>query len=281
MTQLEQGSQVLDYLIGPKIGRGAFGEIYSAIDQRTGLIWALKTESSEARRKTLNFEYKILATVQSSSCFPRLGVYGRAETFTFISEELLGPSLSHILKKLPGHKFSMSTAVRASFHVLNCIESFHVFGFVHRDIKPGNILTREGTDHPLCLIDFGLAKVYLNSENGQHLPPRTRVGFRGTRAYASRNAHLNRDLSRRDDLISWFYLAYELIIEPLPWRGEQDKRAILELKDNFNVGSKVASIAPELFEIWRHISSLAFTDTPNYQHIYRFLQRICKNNVES
>ncbi|OHT12466.1 CK1 family protein kinase [Tritrichomonas foetus] len=278
MSHLEQGCQILDYLIGPKIGRGAFGEIYSAIDTRTGIIWALKTESNDAHRKTLNFEFKILAQVQSSASFPRLGVYGRSESFSFISEELLGPSLSHILKKIPGQRFSLSTAIRASYHILKCIESFHVFGFVHRDIKPGNILTREGTENPLCLIDFGLARVYVNPQTGQHLPARHRVGFRGTRAYASRNAHMSLDLSRRDDLISWFYLTYEFAVEQLPWRGEQDKRLILEMKENFNIGTKVSPVAPELFEVWRHINSLSFTDTPNYQHIYQCLMRICRNN---
>lgn len=277
MTHLDQGTQILDYLIGPKIGRGAFGEIYSAIDLKTGIIWALKTETNESQRKTLNFEFKILAQVQSSPCFPRLGVYGRAQDFSFISEELLGPSLSQILKILPTHKFTLSTAIRASYHILKCIESFHIFGFVHRDIKPSNILTREGTENPLCLIDFGLSRVYINPENGQHLLARKRVGFRGTRAYASRNAHLSRDLSRRDDLISWFYIAYEFLVGKLPWRNETDKNQILICKKNFDIKASVESVIPELYEIWEHISSLDFFDAPNYSFIYHKLTEIAKN----
>lgn len=195
-----------------------------------------------------------------------------------MSEEFLGPSLSLILKKSPSHKFSLSTAVRAAYHILKCIESFHIFGFVHRDIKPGNILTREGTEHPLCLIDFGLSRVYVNSQTGRHLPARARCGFRGTRAYASRNAHLSKDLSRRDDLISWFYLSYELIVEQLPWRGVADKSKILMMKERFDVGAKVSPIAPELFEVWRHIKSLEYADAPNYSHMYQCLMRICKRS---
>ena len=277
-SHLSAGARVLDYLLGPRIGKGAFGEIWCAMDLNSGIIWAIKTESKDSHRKTLEFEYQILTQVQSSPHFPRLGIYGRGANFCFLSEEFLGPSLSLILKRNPSHKLSMSTAVRASYHILKCIEAFHVFGFVHRDIKPGNILTREGTENPLCLIDFGLSRIYVNPETGQHLPARHRCGFRGTRAYASRNAHLSKDLSRRDDLISWFYLSYELMVEQLPWRGVSDKGRILAMKDRFDVGNKVAPVVPELYEVWRHIKGLEFKDTPNYQHIYDCLLRVCRRS---
>ena len=275
---LSPGARVLDFLLGPRIGKGAFGEIWCAMDLNTGIVWAIKTESRNCHRKTLEFEYQILTQVQSSPHFPRLGIYGRSSNFFFMSEEFLGPSLSMILKQRPSHKFSLSTAVRASYHILKCIEAFHVFGFVHRDIKPGNILTREGTENPLCLIDFGLSRVYVNPNTGQHLPARHRCGFRGTRAYASRNAHLSKDLSRRDDMISWFYLAFELMIEPLPWRGVSDKARILAMKERFEVGAKVSPIVPELYEVWRHIKGLEFADTPNYAHVYDCLMRVCRRS---
>ncbi|EAY19708.1 CK1 family protein kinase [Trichomonas vaginalis G3] len=271
---MKSGSRILSYIVGNKIGHGAFGEIYSAIDERTGILWALKTEQNSASKKTLAFEFQIIAQVQSSPHFPRLGVFGQGRDFSFFSMELLGPSLSNIVKRIPNHKLSLSTSVRSAYHILKCIESLHIFGIVHRDIKPGNILTREGTDHPLCLIDFGLSRVYVNPQTGQHLLPRARVGFRGTKAYASRHAHFGEDLSRRDDLISWFYLSLELIVGYLPWRGINDKATILALKDNFDVGQTISPFAPELFEIWRHISSLGFTDTPNYALMYNSLKRI-------
>ena len=73
----------MDYIIGQKIGQGAFGEIYSAIDVKTGLIWAIKTEPESTNRKTLRFEYQILARVQSSPTFPRLGILGKEAILRF------------------------------------------------------------------------------------------------------------------------------------------------------------------------------------------------------
>ena len=274
---IQEGTRILDMIVGKKIGSGAFGEIYSAIDTKTGILWAIKTESLKAKRKTLFFEFQILSEVQSSPYFPRLGFYGRTNNFLFFSMEYLGPSLTAILKELGKLQFNTSTAIRTVFHILKCLESFHSLGFIHRDVKPGNILTREGNEHPCCLIDFGLSKVYVNPETGQPLPPRKRVGFRGTRVFASRNAHLSKDLSRRDDLISWFYLTYEFIVAPLPWRHVSDRNQILTLKDSFDVESLVNPVAPELYDIWRHISSLEFSDAPNYTYIYQKIMDIARN----
>jgi serine/threonine protein kinase len=268
------GAQLLDYILGPRIGKGAFGEIWCAVHAPTGILWAIKTEHLDPHRKTLEFEYQILSRLQSSPYFPRLGIFGRNRNFSFLSIALLGPSLSFLMKKRPARKFSLSTAVRASYHMLKCIEALHSLGFVHRDIKPANILTREGTDYPLCLIDFGLSRVYLDMGTGEHLPSRNHVGFRGTRAYASINAHLARDLSRRDDLISWFYITFELLIEPLPWRGVTDKQVVLVLKEQFDVRPKMAPTVPEMIEVWDLIQALKFNQEPNYERIYHLLIQI-------
>ena len=275
--EIEPGTRVLDLMVGPNIGKGAFGEIYSAVDTKTGILWALKTESNKAKKKTLQFEYQILSQVQSSPFFPRLGFFGKTKEFAFFSMEWLGPSLTSILKHFGRPNFCFSTALRSVYCILKCIESFHSFGFVHRDIKPGNILTREGSDHPLCLIDFGLSRVYVNPNTGQHLQPRKHVGFRGTRAYASIDAHESRDLSRKDDLISWFYITYEFLVGVLPWRHETDKNQILTCKKKFNIKAAVEYTIPELYEIWEHISSLDFFDAPNYSFIYHKLTEIAKN----
>lgn len=274
---LETGSIFLDYILGPCIGQGAFGELYAAIEQSTGILWAIKAESQDQPKKTLAFEFQILAQIQSSPHFPRLGKFGRSSTFQFYTMELLGPSISSVLRHLPGQIFTISTAIRCSFHILKCIEAFHTFGFVHRDIKPGNILTREGCEHPLCLIDYGLSRVYVNSQTGKHIPQRFRVGFRGTKAYASVNAHMYNDLSRRDDLFSWFYLTLELLFGKLPWKGIPDKSDIFRLKIQFDCQKYVGKDFQELVDIYTYINTLGFEDLPKYSSIYSLLNRLAES----
>lgn len=275
---LEEGSLVCGYIVGPKIGQGAFGEIYCAIDQNTGILWALKTESSSANKKVLPYEYQVLDKVQESPHFPRVGMLGTGPEYSFISMELLGPSISHLIKSIPGHKLSFSTGIRAAYHMLRCLEALHMYGYVHRDVKPGNILTREGTDHPLCLIDFGLARQYVNPETGMHLLQRPPSGFRGTRAYASLHAHRGEDLSRRDDIISWFYSCYEFLTGTLPWKKSSDNNAAQEMKEKFDPTEGLQNIAPEMLKVWKHILTLEFMDMPNYGLCYRVMADICKRN---
>ena len=275
---LKSGDEFLGFIIGQKIGKGQFGEIYSAIKKETGIIWALKLESNEKEKKTLLFEYQILTQIQSSPWFPRLGIYGNGLNFSFYSMEFLGPSLSGIIKTLNNHKLSLSTSLRIGYFSLKAIESFHYYGFIHRDIKPGNLLIREGYENPICLIDYGLSRIYINKLNGKHLPSRYKIGFRGTKAYASYRSHQGEDLSRRDDLISWFYMLIDLCFGNLPWRKVENSIDIFHLKKSFDVLNFTISLGIEFNEIWESIKILNFNEKPNYQFIFQKIKILIKKN---
>ena len=219
---IEPGSVLLRYVTGPKIGSGTFGEVYLAKDITTGELAAIKVESLNAKKKCLEHEYKVLAKLQSSVLFPKLGIYGTTPLFCFYSMEMLGLSIYEICKKLPNRKIPIESGVVIMTETLRALEQMHTFGLIHRDIKPGNIITRNKKETPICLIDFGLTINYIDTQTGKHLPKKEHVGFRGSKAYASVNAHTGATLSRKDDLISWFYVMTELICGKLPWRGVRD-----------------------------------------------------------
>ena len=50
---------------------------------------------------------------------------------------------------------------------------------------------------------------------------RKSADFRGTITYASLNAHLKIDLSRRDDLWSFYFVILDFFYENLPWRNSK------------------------------------------------------------
>ena len=89
------------------------------------------------------------------------------------------------------------TAGRA---VLDCLQSVHEAGFVHRDVKPPNfVLHRDQLDETgeWKAIDFGISRSYL-AEDSSIVPAREGYqAFRGSTSYASVNAHKLHDLGTR------------------------------------------------------------------------------------
>lgn len=103
----------------------------------------------------------------------------------------------------------------------------HSCGFIHRDIKPQNILI--GEEHTercnkIFLIDFGLSVQYLD-EGGSHLKPiKNYNSVVGTALFASINAHEGSELSRRDDIESLAYTLIYLCTGSLPWKNINIKK---------------------------------------------------------
>ena len=210
------------YSINKKIGHGGYGDIYEVINIENNEKFAMKIEFFASEKKGLYEEYSILEKLQDSIYFPKLYNFGETSTFKFMVIELFGPSLSLTRRNCKKKRFKPYTVLRLAEEMILCIEDFHKHGFIHRDIKPGNFLIRSNRKNPICLIDFGLSKKYLNYL-GNHIPFDNEAGFTGTCRYASFYAHDFFELSRRDDLISWFYSLIELSIGSVPWPGSKDR----------------------------------------------------------
>lgn len=70
--------------------------------------------------------------------------------------------------------------------------------FIHRDIKPDNFCVGlNKTSHKIFLIDFGLAKRYIQRD-GKHIPYREGKNLTGTARYASINTHLGIEQGKND-----------------------------------------------------------------------------------
>ena len=96
---------------------------------------------------------------------------------------------------------------------IDALGYMHVKGYVHRDVKPGNICIGRGSRAERAktyLIDFGLARRYKDETTDKVIAEREDAQFRGTTTYASANAMENREQSPRDDLFSLLYILAEL-----------------------------------------------------------------------
>ena len=103
--------------------------------------------------------------------------------------DLMGSSLESLFENTL-RKFSLKTVLMLIDQMVTRIEYVHNRHFIHRDIKPDNFcIGLNKTSHKISLIDFGLAKRYIQRD-GKHIPYREGKNLTGTARYASINTHL-------------------------------------------------------------------------------------------
>lgn len=264
--------------IGRKIGSGGFCHVFLGKSE-SGEIVAIKIEPKTAEKKTLDWDIRVLSKVQGSSLFPKYIASGNEADFKWLAMERLGQSLDEIIKKLPNQKLSTKCAFIMSKYLLDACEAVHEKGFIHRDLKPGNILLRHSRENPIALSDFGLSKVYFDEGAHMHLPAKPHSGFPGTFLYASPNAHMRRDLSRRDDMFSWFYVMIDLLTGDLPWKNMTSSQEILNAKAHMNIDA-LTSISEEIPLIWNHIAKLSYVAKPDYAQLRGLLDKAIAKHAD-
>lgn len=276
---LGMGDRIGSYTVVRLLGQGGYGDIYAAEKDETKVVCAIKTEQIKSEKQGLQFEILVMEKLQDSSLFPKLHEKGRTDTHLYFVMELLGPSVSNTRRQMMHHHYSLGTTLRLGVFMLRAIREFHQHGFIHRDIKPGNFLLRPSQTNPLVLIDFGLSREFIDPRTGRHYPERSRCGFRGTSKYASIRAHDSKDLSWRDDLISWMYSMIELIEGRLPWLSGCDFERTRRMKMTTTSRTLFGALPGEFLDMWRHVNSLGFGDRPDYDYIEDLLLRAMAKNA--
>ncbi|VDK70273.1 unnamed protein product [Litomosoides sigmodontis] len=207
------------YKLHRRIGAGSFGDIYLAVVIGTGEEVAVKLEPSKARHPQLLYESRIYKILRGGFGIPRLRWYGTEKDYNILVMDLLGPSLEDLFNYC-NRRFTMKTVLMLAEQMIERIQFVHLKNFIHRDIKPDNFLMGVGRYcNKLFLIDFGLAKEYRDSRSGAHIPYREDKHLTGTARYASINAHVGIELTRRDDMLSLGYVLMYFNRGSLPWQG--------------------------------------------------------------
>jgi len=209
------------YCLNRKIGCGSYGVIYLGTDIISGERVAIKMELRNMKRPKLESEYKVYKILAGGLGISHVHWFGRAGKYNALVLEILGPSLRDLFR-FCGKKFTLKTILMLADQLLERIKYIHDKNFIHRDIKPANFVM--GLDmkelNRVYVIDFGLAKSY-NPKTLRHISCVKHHSLTGTARYASVNAHLGIEQSRRDDLESIGYMLIYFSLGRLPWQGKK------------------------------------------------------------
>jgi serine/threonine protein kinase len=107
--------------------------------------------------------------------------------------------------------------------MVQLLQHIHNLHIIHCDVKPDNFMIND--DGMLTLIDFGLARPYIDFKINKHVPNCMRERVEKTQ-YMSENVMRGERPSRRDDMLS----IGEIMLEMKYEYGDKYRMEVKELK---------------------------------------------------
>ena len=203
------------YQIKSELGRGGMATVYLAYDPRFDRevgVMVLPREMLHDPQFRVRFEReaKTIAKLEHSGIVPVYDVGEEDGQPYFVMRYMTGGTLSDRLAKGP---MSLQDAAHIIDHVASALDEAHAKGFIHRDLKPGNILfDRAGEPY---ISDFGIAKFSASQTNV------TGSAIVGTPAYLSpEQAQGDANIDGRSDIYAVGVILFEMLSGRQPYEAD-------------------------------------------------------------
>lgn len=196
------------------------GEVYRALDTRLERTVAIKVLPAHLcndphLRQRFVREARTISALQHPHICTLFDVGSQDGTDYLVMEYLEGESLAARLARGP---LPSDQALQTAMEIADALQAAHRQGFIHRDLKPGNImLTNTGAK----LMDFGVAKLLeAKAADGDDSPTLSKsvTGIVGTAAYMSPEQALGQPVDQRSDLFSFGIVLFEMLEGRHPWK---------------------------------------------------------------
>lgn len=203
------------YRIEGLLGEGGMAKVYLAIQESLERQVALKVMNTSLASdpsfcERFLKEGRIVAQLSSHPDIVTIFDIGYSGSNYYMAMEYISGAN---LKQLIQSKVPIERPLLVIKQIASALGFAHRRGFIHRDVKPANILFKE--DGTATLTDFGIAKAL--SSNTQL----TKVGYTvGTAEYMSPEQAIGRGIDSRSDIYSLGVVLYELLSGEKPFVGE-------------------------------------------------------------
>ena len=212
------------YAIERELGHGGMATVYLARDERHQRMVAVKVlrpdlAASIGAERFLR-EIRIAANLQHPHILTLIDSGADGETLFYVMPFVEGMSLRD---RLAAGALPVSDVVRYLRDILDALAYAHAHGFVHRDVKPDNVML--SARHAL-VVDFGVAKAVSAASRSQLDGAATRDSLTqfgtsvGTPAYmAPEQAAGDPEVNHAADLYAAGVVAYEMLAGRPPFTG--------------------------------------------------------------
>ncbi|MGH3567919.1 MAG: serine/threonine-protein kinase [Pseudonocardia sp.] len=221
MNTLSAGQSIADrYQLNRCIAVGGMGEVWEATDIRLGRMVAVKVlrpelSDDEDFLHRFRIEARTVASLDHSGIAAVHdygeddGPAGGGRTAYLVMELVRGAPLATLVARGP---IPAAETLRIVEQAARALQAAHDRGFVHRDVKPGNILIR--ADGEVKLTDFGIAKA-------ANAAPVTRSGMvMGTAHYIAPEQASGAEAGPAGDVYSLGIVGYECLTGHRPFRAD-------------------------------------------------------------
>ncbi|KAI6010067.1 kinase-like domain-containing protein, partial [Pisolithus marmoratus] len=204
--------------------------------------------------------------------------FGRESSYQALVLDSVATLLCDIIAS-QGGLLSLNSVLSIGCQLISRLEYIHSHHYIHRDIKPQNILLRQSDSRcaaTVFLIDFSVALQYRDPATRIYIPYQEGCPFVGTPAFSSISHHCSYQSGHHDNIKSLAYILVYLLRGSLPWFSNVNTSlspdVICNLKCNTAVETLCDGLPFEFATFIKYSCSLAYGSRPDYDYLKKLLE---------
>ena len=211
------------YRLEQKIGEGGMGSVYLAtdieLDRKVAVKLLAKNLVGDAEVvERFEREARLTAKLDHPNIVPIYDVGRTVDRPFIVMKKLDGDTLAGVLRQKGG--LSADETLKLLKQLAAGLDYIHGLGFIHRDVKAGNIFLGPGGH--ATILDFGI----LRSLRGHESLTRTGVVMGTPHYMAPEQALGSKDVDHRVDLYALAVVIFECLTGTLPFEADSELRLI-------------------------------------------------------